>query len=364
MSLIVIKIGTSIIRGSNTLGTRKVISGICSFISKTKKHGDDIVIVSSGAVGLGCSQLNLDKRPNEVISLQAAASVGQVYLMSLYEQELSKYDYHVGQILLTRSDLESRISYKNAALTFKRLFDWGVVPVVNENDTISDEELKYGDNDTLAALVATAIKADKLILLTDVDKLYSSDPRKYSNAKPIEEVHNQEELSSIKRLSSNKSNWGTGGIITKLDAAKIATCSGIMVQLADGRNTQNLYDLLNGSKCGTIFHPNPKPITNKKSWLAYAIKPIGIIKIDEGACEAILKRGASVLLVGVIEIHGEFSTNQPIKIINPEQKEVARGLCSFGSEKIRELQHIRLNSDKSPVIIHRDVLVLTSNLFD
>ena len=364
MSLLVIKIGTSIIRGNNTQGTRKVISGICSFISKTKEMGDDIVIVSSGAVGLGCIQLNIDKRPNDILALQAAASVGQVYLMSLYEQELSKYNYHVGQILLTRSDLESRLSYKNAALTFKRLLDWGVVPVVNENDTISDEELKYGDNDTLAALVATALKADKLILLTDVDKLYSSDPRKYTNAKPIEEVHSHEELRSIKELSSNQSNWGTGGIITKLDAARIATSSGIKVQLVDGRNAQNLYDLLNRSKCGTIFHPNPKPITNKKSWLAYAIKPIGIIKIDQGASDAILRRGASVLLVGITEIQGEFSTNQPIKIVNQEGKEVARGLCSFGSEKIRELQKIRLNSEKSPIIIHRDVLVLTSNLFN
>ena len=270
MTIWVLKIGTSLLRGSDKYTTFDIINNYCSYISKAQKKGDKIILVSSGAVGLGCHKMRLDMRPKDIISLQASAAIGQLHLMSLYEKAMSKFGYNVAQILLTSSELGSRNSYKSASQTLKRLIEWDVIPIVNENDITSDEELKYGDNDTLSALVATAISADHLILLTDIDHLYSSDPKTDSKAKPIKDINNSTELNKLE-LVDQQTTWGTGGIKTKLIAAKIATESGIKVQLADGRDPKTLGELLNGKKIGTIFHPHPKPIGNRKSWLSHAI---------------------------------------------------------------------------------------------
>ena len=190
----VIKIGTSLLRGNEKYTTVDIINHYCSYISRAQKKGDQVILVSSGAVGLGCHKMNFRVRPNEIISLQASAAIGQLHLMALYEKAMSKFGYNVAQILLTRSELGSRNSYKSASQTLKRLIEWDVIPIVNENDITSDEELKYGDNDTLSALVATAISADQLILLTDIDHLYSSDPKTDRKAKPIKNIKNSNEL--------------------------------------------------------------------------------------------------------------------------------------------------------------------------
>ena len=202
-------------------------------------------MVSSGAVGLGCKKMNFKIRPKEIISLQASAAIGQLHLMALYEKAMNKFGYNIAQILLTRSELGSRNSYKSASQTLKKLLEWDVIPIVNENDITSDEELKYGDNDTLSALVATAISADQLLLLTDIDHLYSSDPKTDIKAKPIKDINNSTELNKLE-LFNKETRWGTGGIKTKLIAAKIATESGIKVQLADGRDPETLGGLLDG----------------------------------------------------------------------------------------------------------------------
>ena len=364
MKLWVIKIGTSLLRGNKILSTAEIIQTYCSFIASSKKNGNKIILVSSGAVGLGCSQLGINKRPEDISSLQAVAAVGQGYLMSLYEKSMKNYGYNVAQILLTRSELGSRISYKNASMTLTKLLEWDVLPVVNENDTISDEELRYGDNDTLSALVASAVSADELILLTDIDRLYSSDPKTDRSAKPITDIHHPNQLKEIEHHAIKNSDWGTGGINTKLTAARIATKSGIKVQLADGRNPEILNQILIGNRGGTIFHPQENPIGNKKSWLAYAIKPLGNLQIDEGACMALEKKGASLLLIGIKGVEGNFTSNQPVKIINNSGKEIARGICSLSSEQInKELERTK-ESESSPVVVHRDALVLTKNLID
>ncbi len=364
MTLWVIKIGTSLLRGDENIPTKELIKKFCFSISESKKIGDQIVLVSSGAVGLGCLRLGINERPNDLYSLQAAASVGQVHLMALYEEYMSIYGYNIAQILLSRSDFASRNAYRNASMTLKKLLDWNVIPIVNENDAVSNDELRYGDNDTLSALVSTAINADQLVLLTDIDRLYSSDPRHCNEAKPITDIHDPKELISLESLSSNESNWGTGGIKTKLAAARIATESGIKVQLTDGRNPGTLSQILQGSRGGTVFHPSSKPLGNKKSWLAHALHPVGTVVLDKGASDAIQNKGASLLLVGIKEVKGEFSANQAVKIVNLDKQELGRGISSISSEAIESGINSLVTTEKSPVVIHRDVLVLTSELIN
>jgi len=361
MKLWVIKIGTSILRGNENNSTENVIKVFCRYINNFILKGNKVVLVTSGAVGLGCQKLSLDQRPNDLTSLQAAAAIGQVNLMTLYEKEMNKLGNNIAQILITKADFNTSESFKNASKTFKRLLDFNVIPIVNENDSISNEELKYGDNDTLSALVALAINANKLILLTDIDKLYSEDPRQNNEAIPILEVYNKTELNEIKEKNNFNLNkeWGTGGITTKLLAAEIATNGGIMVQLADGRNENNLQKIFDEKKIGTIFYPLDKPIRNKKSWLAHAIQTVGEINLDEGACKAVLNNGASILLVGIIKVKGDFASNQPIRILNKDNIEIAKGITSLSSDFLKN--NLKNNADKSPsvVVVHRDVLALT-----
>ena len=359
MKLWVLKVGTSILRGTDEFSTEKVIERLCSLINKFILKGNKIVLVTSGAVGLGCRKLNLNKRPKDLSSLQAISAIGQVSLMTLYENILNEFGFNVAQILITKADFNSKESFKNASRTFQKLIDLNVIPIVNENDSISNEELKYGDNDTLSALVSLAINADKLILLTDIDNLYSKDPRKNNDATPIMEVHNSQ-LDAIKDKNrlSNKNEWGTGGIITKLSAAEIATKGGVTVQLADGRDEQSLISIFNENKIGTIFYPCEKPISNKKSWLSHAIQTVGEITLDDGAYLAIKDKGASILLVGITDVRGEFSANQPVKILNKERKEIAKGITSISSDSIKSELNNKLNNLHSKVVVHRDVLAL------
>ena len=361
MKLWVIKIGTSILRGNEKTSTEKVIKTFCESINNFILKGNKVVLVTSGAVGLGCKKLSLKERPHDISSLQAAAAVGQVNLMTLYEKEMGKLGNNVAQILITKSDFNTRESFNNASKTFKKLIEFNVIPIVNENDTISNEELKYGDNDTLSALVALAIKANKLVLLTDIDKLYSKDPKKDNEAKPILEVYDSKEIKEIKNNNNNNSNndWGTGGIATKLLAAEIATEGGILVQLADGRDKNNLKKILDEEKIGTIFYPLNKPIGNKKSWLAHAIHTFGDIILDDGACLALLNKGASLLLVGIIEVKGDFASNQPVRILNKDKKEIAKGITSLSSDFLKSSLKDNRNRSHSKVVVHRDVLVLT-----
>ena len=356
----VIKIGTSILRGTDNASTEEVIETLSKSFTNFLLEGNKIVLVTSGAVGLGCKKLNLKSRPYELSTLQAVAAVGQVNLMTLYDKTFKKFGHKVAQILITKADFNSRESFKNASRTFKKLIDLNVIPIVNENDSISNEELKYGDNDTLSALVALAINANKLILLTDIENLYSKDPKKNKDAHPIREVHNKE-LKKIKDGNTKNihNKWGTGGITTKLQAAEIATKGGVEVQLVDGRNEKNLENIFKENKIGTLFHPVEKPIGNKKSWLSHAIQTVGKITLDEGACHAIKKKGASLLAVGVKNVEGNFTVNQAVKIVTTENKEVAKGITSISSDILKRIINDKGNNNSSIIVVHRDVLALT-----
>ena len=356
----VVKVGTSILRGTDEKSTEEIIESLCKSLTSFIVKGNKVILVTSGAVGLGCKKLNLNSRPKELSTLQAIAAVGQVNLMTLYDKTLKKLGHNIAQILITKTDFNTRESFNNASKTFKKLIDLNVIPIVNENDSIANEELKYGDNDTLSALVAIAINANKLILLTDIDNLYSKDPRNNKDAHPIKEVKSNE-LKIIKDKNNKTYNneWGTGGITTKLIAAEIATKGGVEVQLADGRNEKNLIDIFNEKKIGTIFYPIDKPIGNKKSWLSHAIKTVGQIKLDEGACLAIEKKGASLLVVGVKEVVGEFTINQAVRIVNTNNKEVAKGITSMSSDSLKGILRNKKTINSSMIVIHRDVLALT-----
>ena len=360
MKLWVIKIGTSIIRGTENISTEEVIKKLCNQINNFITKGNKVVLVTSGAVGLGCKKLSLKQRPKELSDLQAMAAIGQVNLMSLYEKEMNKKGVNVAQILITKADFNTRDSFNNASKTLKRLISLDVIPIVNENDTVANEELKYGDNDTLSALVSVALNANKLILLTDIENLYSKDPKTNNDAKPIKEVNNNE-LKKIKEknIENLHNKWGTGGISTKLTAAEIATKSGVTVQLVDGRNENNLIDIFDDKNIGTIFYPCKKPIGNKKSWLSHAIQTVGEIILDDGACFAIQNKGASLLLVGIIEITGNFSSNQPVRILNKSKQQVAKGITSMSSDSIKNIMDKQDENIHSQVVVHRDVLALT-----
>jgi len=356
----VIKIGTSILRGEDEKSTDRVIETLCKSFKSFLLKGNRLVLVTSGAVGLGCQKLNIKSRPNDLTTLQATAAIGQVSLMSLYDKTFKKLGYNIAQILITKADFNSRESFNNASKTLKKLIDLNVVPIVNENDTVANEELKYGDNDTLSALVALAINANKLILLTDIENLYSKDPRKNKDAQPIKEVHNNElkEIKNKNTLSVNN-EWGTGGITTKLISAEIATKGGVEVQLVDGRNENNLKEIFQEKKIGTLFYPVEKPIGSKKSWLSHAIQTVGKITLDDGACFAIEKKGASLLAVGVKNVDGNFTVNQAVKIVNKDDQEVAKGLASLSSDKLRSILNNKENSNSSIIVVHRDVLALS-----
>ena len=360
---LVIKVGTSLLRGSETRPTAAVITDLAASISRAQHQGHRVVLVTSGAVGLGCAVLGLERRPVEVQALQAAAAVGQGRLMGLYQDAFAIRALTVAQVLLTRGDLASRRRYQNACRTLDHLLGWGVVPVVNENDTLATDELRFGDNDTLSALVAVATAADELILLTDVDRLYSGDPRQDPEAKPIAEVRDLAELNSLAGVASGGGQWGTGGMTTKLTAARIATASGIRVRLADGRDPAVLDTILAGLQPrpsgspalpGTVFQPAARPLPNRKGWLAHALVPRGSLRLDAGAEQALLQRGASLLAVGIRAVEGPFERHDAVRLLAADGRELGRGICQLSSDELAPLL-----GQSGVEVVHRDQLVLT-----
>ncbi|MGB5239438.1 MAG: glutamate 5-kinase [Prochlorococcaceae cyanobacterium] len=363
----VIKVGTSLLRGTAQRDTEAVIAGLAASLSRRRQQGEAIALVTSGAVGLGCHALGFGERPDDVVALQAAAAVGQGRLMRLYETAFAQHDTTVAQVLLTRGDLASRRRYQNACRTLEQLLSWGVVPVVNENDTLATDELRFGDNDTLSALVAVAIGADELVLLTDVDRLYSGDPRSDSSARPIEEVRDLLELERLSGVAQGGGSWGTGGMTTKLAAARIATSSGIAVRLADGRDPAVLEALLAGERLGTLFRPSPSPLPDRKGWLAHALLPKGELLIDPGAEHALIERGASLLAVGIRAVNGEFERRDAVRLLSLEGREIGRGLCALSSTEVAQVLGLRsqaaettLEHGAGDAVVHRDHLVLTT----
>jgi glutamate 5-kinase len=315
MQTLVVKIGTSSLtdahKGQLALAT---IAILVETLTELRQSGYNVVLVSSGAVGVGCGRLNLTERPKKLGVKQAIAAVGQGRLIRIYDDLFSNLSQPIAQILLTRRDLMDRHSYLNAYTTFQALFELGVIPIVNENDTVAVDELKFGDNDTLSALVASLVEADWLFLLTDVDKLYSADPRVFPDAQPITLV-NSYELPQLQVKAGDKgSAWGTGGMMTKISAARIATSAGVRTVITKGKSAKNILKILKGEQIGTQFEPQPKAENARKRWIAHGLIPMGKLYLDTGAVKALCQQGKSLLPAGITAIEGEFSATDAVQL--------------------------------------------------
>ncbi|MDY7021117.1 MAG: glutamate 5-kinase [Cyanobacteriota bacterium] len=368
---LVVKIGTSSLTqvGSGNLAL-STLATLVETLTYLHQQGHLVVLVSSGAVGVGCDRLGLSERPRTITLKQAVAAVGQGRLMRVYDDLFTCLNQPIAQVLLTRSDLVQRSGYVNAYNTFQQLLKLGVIPIVNENDTIAVDELKFGDNDTLSALVASLVEADWLFLLTDVDKLYSADPRYHPDAQPIDLITHIEELQELQvQTGDSRSGWGTGGMITKIEAARIATYSGVRTVITEGKSPQNLIKILAGEKIGTHFAGQTRPVNARKHWIANVLIPMGKLYLDRGAIHAICQQGKSLLPAGITRVEGKFQSQDSVKLCDLDGQEVARGLVNYNSIEIEKIKGYRsekiseiLGYFGSETVIHRDNLVIDSSV--
>ncbi len=357
---IVVKVGSSLLTEKRRLNLKRM-EGIVDQLASLQKEDKEIILVTSGAIACGMGRLGL-KRLTTMPQKQAAAAIGQNLLMGIYEKLFKKRGCLVAQVLLTSEDIQNRERYLNARNTFLTLLDYKAIPIVNENDTVAVDEIKFGDNDTLSALVASKVEADLLIILTDTRGLYTSDPKR-KEAKFIEEV--SEVTPQLERMASGSGTLrGTGGMVTKLRAAKIARSSGIAMVIADGRVRDVVKRLLAGERLGTLFLPKER-LKSRKRWIAFGLPLSGKIKVDEGAKEAVSKRGKSLLPSGILEVKGEFSIGDGVSIIDEENREFARGIASYSSSEIEKIKGKKTSQIEDVLgykdydeIIHRDNLVI------
>ncbi|MBW4480102.1 MAG: glutamate 5-kinase [Tolypothrix brevis GSE-NOS-MK-07-07A] len=364
---IVVKIGTSSLTQPETgLLALSTIASVAETLSQLRREGHRVILVSSGAVGVGCARLGLTERPKAIALKQAVAAVGQGRLIRVYDDLFTTLQQPIAQVLLTRSDLVERSRYLNILNTFNELLELGVIPVVNENDTVAVEELKFGDNDTLSALVASLVKADWLFLLTDVDRLYTADPRTVPDASAIALVDSIEELNKLQlQTGTQGSKWGTGGMVTKISAARIATTAGVRTVITQGKYPRNIEKILQGELIGTHFAPQPEPTSARKRWIAYGLVPAGKLYLDEGAIAAISQGGKSLLAAGIKTVEGQFYTQEAVQLCDIQGNEIARGLVNYSSNELQKIRgcHSReistiLGYIGAETVVHRDNLVL------
>jgi glutamate 5-kinase len=361
---LVVKVGSSLVTNDGRGLDVGAIASLAAQVSELHKSGKKAVLVSSGAIAEGMQRLGWSKRPHAMHELQAAAAVGQMGLAQCYESCFRKHGLHSAQVLLTNADMADRQRYLNARSTLRTLLGLGVIPVINENDTVATDEIKLGDNDTLAALVTNLIEADALVILTDQAGLFDADPRKNRQAKIIEEAS-----ASDPRLESLAggagSPLGRGGMLTKVQAARRAARSGAHTVIASGAEPQVLVRLARGERIGTLLAAQTVPLAARKQWLADHLAVSGRVRLDAGAVKALVRDGKSLLPIGVTEVAGEFQRGEVVACLDPAGREVARGLANYSSAEARQI--IRRPSGEieailgyvdEPELIHRDNLVL------
>ncbi len=360
----VIKIGSALLTNDGAGLDEKAILQWVYQMANLRKMGIELVLVSSGAVAEGMKRLGWNKRPNAVYKLQAAAAVGQMGLVQSYETAFKQYDLHTAQILLTHDDLSNRTRYLNARSTISHLLELGIVPIVNENDTVVTDEIRFGDNDTLAALVANLVDADLLVILTDQNGLYDQDPRVNPNAILLSEVDaNDEDLDSM--AGDSKGALGRGGMSTKLSAARLAARSGTTTIVASGREENILTQLQKGEEYGTLFIPDQQPLIARKQWLAGQIRSKGNLVLDQGAVEVLKNKGSSLLAIGVLKVQGKFQRGDMVICLDQDGNKIAHGLVNYSYEE-SELIKGKASKNILPILgycdeaelIHRDNLVL------
>lgn len=361
---IVVKLGTSMLTsGTKYLDSAHMIE-VVRVISTLVKEGYHVVVVSSGAMAAGRQALNFPKVPQTLAYKQMFASVGQNYLMHRWEQLFEIYNLKIGQILLTMADLESRDRYLNIKDALGALLAMGIVPIINENDAVSTKSIRVGDNDNLSARAAILADADILVLLTDQKGLYTADPRSNKDAKLIKEIKSI--TPEIKALAgSSVSGLGTGGMATKLQAAEIATRSGVEVVIASGENPSILVDIIKGDFEGTKILPQNTPLEAKKAWLLAGTMPQGAIIVDKGTISALTKKGPSLLPKGIITVEGEFLRGDAVRIISENKEQIAIGISRYSSAELSQIAgkdsadiESVLGYERGNVAVHRDDLVL------
>ncbi len=362
---IVVKLGTTTLTDGTRRLSRPRMLEIVQQAAKLQQQGHEIVIVSSGAVAAGRERLNYPDLGRSLPAKQMLSAVGQSRLMQIYGELFDIFEITVAQVLLTRDDLGNRTRFLNARDTLLTLIDRRIVPIINENDTTATDEIRVGDNDNLSALVATLIEADRLIILTDQAGLYTADPRTNANAQLIQRVPRIDD--QVWALAGGSpTGLGTGGMITKLQAAQLATRGGIPTIIANGREPELLVRLLRGESVGTRFDPVRDQVVSRKRWLLMD-KTRGKVLVDRGAAQKLLNGGASLLPVGVTGVEGEFERGTTLSVIAPDGKEIAHGLSSYSSDDIRQLCgvqsskiHELLGYSYGDEIIHRNNMVLLS----
>lgn len=364
---VIVKVGTSTLTHENGTINIERMEQLVRGLADISNKGYEVILVSSGAVGAGVGKLHKKKKPTTLPEKQAVAAIGQVTLMHLYEKFFAEYNKVVGQVLLTRDDLANRKRNLNAKNTLLALLQLGAIPIINENDTVVVDEIKVGDNDRLAAYVASLIDGDILIILSDIDGLYTANPAKSDKGVLVEKVeHITAEIESY--AGGEGSNFGTGGMMTKIKAAKIGTAAGVFVVIGNGNEKNFLANVVKGDFTGTIFIPHNKKIHTKKKWLLLSSKPKGAVVVDDGAQEALLKEGKSLLAIGITDVVGDFDAHSVISIKNNDGKEIGRGISYYNSENIRKIMGLKTreitkildNEYEYDTVIHRDNMSVLS----
>lgn len=363
---IVIKVGSSTLTRNGRVRNRK-FGDLARQISKLMDDDRQVVLVSSGAIAIGAARLDWDRPGRSIPEMQAAAAVGQIGLVEIYQKRFADYGRPVGQVLLTRTGLEDRKRYLNARHTLHELLKMGVVPVVNENDTIATEEIRFGDNDNLSANIVGLVAADALLILSDVDGLYTEPPGE-DRPKPerfdvVEKITPEVERAA----QGSESAFGRGGMITKLEAVKTAAHSGAATVLCNGSTPNIITRVLDGESLGTLFMPAER-MTSRKHWVAFTARVEGKLVLDQGASRAIQQRGRSLLPAGIVSLSGSFRRGDAVACIDPTGREIARGLCAYGADEVerikgrstREIERV-LGYSNGDELIHRDDLVILTS---
>lgn len=363
---VVIKVGTNVLADPSGRLDRARIQSLADQLARIRSAGRKVALVSSGAIGAGVGKLGLGRRPADLPHLQACAAVGQSALMQLYQESLAPHGVHTAQILLTAGDFDNRARYLNVRNTVLTLFEYNALPIINENDTVSVAEIKFGDNDHLAAMVTNLLRAPLLVLLTNVDGLYADDPRANPAAELLHTVpHIDESVTGM--AGASKSELGTGGMKSKLRAARLATAAGESVVMANGSLDGILDRVFAGEPVGTLFLPHGQDVPSWKRWVGYTARPTGKLVVDAGAQRALLEQGKSLLPVGVKAVEGEFRKGDVVSVCGETGQEIARGLSNYSSAdadrirgRSREQIVALLGSVPYPELVHRDNLVVTA----
>ena len=360
---IVVKVGSSLVTNDGRGLDEAAIGEWCRQLALLARDGRELIMVSSGAIAEGMKRLRWLRRPSAVNELQAAAAVGQMGLVQMWESCFAERGLHTAQVLLTHEDLGHRRRYLNARTTLKSLVALGVVPIINENDTVVVDEIRFGDNDTLGALVTNLIEADALVILTDQTGLYSSDPRRNPEAKLIAQGRSGDP--ALEAMAGGAGALGSGGMITKVEAAKRAARSGAHTAIAWGREPRVLLRLFAGEAIGTLLMAEKRPVAARKQWLADHLKPAGRITLDAGAVKALVADGKSLLAIGATAVDGMFDRGEVVSVAGPDGREIARGLANYGAADTARILRKPTNEIEAilgyiaePELIHRDNLVV------